>query len=59
MQRKILIVDHEAHLRRLIQQALEDLEDDGVERFTVCDGEEALETIEVALLDKAREVLQL
>jgi two-component system alkaline phosphatase synthesis response regulator PhoP len=46
MQRKILIVDDEPHLRRLIQQALEDLEDDGVELFTASDGEEALETIE-------------
>jgi two-component system alkaline phosphatase synthesis response regulator PhoP len=46
MQRKILIVDDEPHLRRLIQQALEDLEDDGVELFTASDGEEALETIQ-------------
>jgi two-component system, OmpR family, alkaline phosphatase synthesis response regulator PhoP len=46
MQRKILIVDDEPHLRSLIQQALEDLEDDGVELFTACDGEEALKTIE-------------
>jgi DNA-binding response OmpR family regulator len=42
---KILIVDDEPHLRMLIQQTLEELEDDGVELFTAKDGEEALETI--------------
>jgi len=45
MPRKILIVDDEPHLRMLIQQALEDLEDAGVELLTACNGEEALETI--------------
>jgi DNA-binding response OmpR family regulator len=42
---KILIVDDEPHLRMLIQQTLEELEDDGVELFTATNGEEALETI--------------
>jgi DNA-binding response OmpR family regulator len=42
----ILIVDDEAHLRMLIQQALEDLEDEGVELLTAANGEEALATIE-------------
>jgi DNA-binding response OmpR family regulator len=42
---KILIVDDEPHLRTLIHQALEDLEDDGVELLTATNGEEALETI--------------
>ena len=42
---KILIVDDEPHLRTLIQQALEDLEDEGVELLTATNGEEALETI--------------
>ena len=42
---KILIVDDEPHLRTLIQQSLEDLEEDGVELFTASNGEEALETI--------------
>ena len=42
---KILIVDDEPHLRTLIQQSLEELEDDGVELFTASNGEEALETI--------------
>jgi len=43
---KILIVDDEAHLRMLIQQTLEELEDEGVELLTASNGEEALETIQ-------------
>lgn len=42
---KILIVDDEPHLRMLIQQSLEELEDEGVEIFTATNGEEALESI--------------
>jgi two-component system alkaline phosphatase synthesis response regulator PhoP len=42
---KILIVDDEPHLRTLIQQTLEELEDDGVELLTATNGEEALDTI--------------
>ncbi len=42
---KILIVDDEPHLRTLIQQALEELEDDGVDLLTAGNGDEALETI--------------
>lgn len=42
---KILIVDDEPHLRMLIQQALEELEEDGVELMTASNGEEALEMI--------------
>jgi DNA-binding response OmpR family regulator len=42
---KILIVDDEAHLRMLIQQTLEELEDEGVELLTASNGEEALEAI--------------
>ena len=42
---KILIVDDEPHLRTLIQQTLEELEDEGVDLFTASNGEEALETI--------------
>ncbi|HEY2431499.1 MAG TPA: response regulator [Vicinamibacterales bacterium] len=44
----ILIVDDEAHLRTLIQQTLEDLEDEGVELLTAANGEEALAAIESA-----------
>jgi CheY-like chemotaxis protein len=39
---KILIVDDEAHIRLLIAQSLEDLEDRGVEIFTASDGAEAV-----------------
>jgi len=43
---KILIVDDEAHLRMLIQQTLEELEDEGVELLTASNGEEALDAIQ-------------
>lgn len=46
MERKILIVDDEAHIRMLIEQTLEDLEDDGVEFLTAENGEIALEIIQ-------------
>jgi DNA-binding response OmpR family regulator len=46
--RTILIVDDEAHLRTLIHQALEDLEDEGVELLTATNGEEALAAIQSA-----------
>jgi len=46
--RTILIADDEAHLRSLIQQTLEELEDEGVELMTASNGEEALATIESA-----------
>jgi DNA-binding response OmpR family regulator len=42
----ILIVDDEAHIRMLIQQTLEELEDEGIELLTAANGEEALATIE-------------
>jgi two-component system alkaline phosphatase synthesis response regulator PhoP len=44
--RTILIVDDEAHLRNLIQQTLEELEDEGIELMMAANGEEALATIE-------------
>lgn len=43
---KILICDDEAHIRRLIEQSLEELEDEGVEIITTADGQEALGRIE-------------
>ena len=46
MEQKILIVDDEAHIRMLIEQTLEDLEDEGVEFFTAENGEIALEIIQ-------------
>jgi DNA-binding response OmpR family regulator len=45
MSNKILIVDDEDHLRMLIEQALEELEDEGVDFLTASNGEEALELI--------------
>jgi two-component system alkaline phosphatase synthesis response regulator PhoP len=42
---KILIVDDEPHLRMLIQQTLEELEDEGVELLMAGDGQQALDTI--------------
>lgn len=42
---KILIVDDEPYLCRLIQQTLEDLEDEGVELLTASNGEEAMDCI--------------
>ncbi|MBT8218657.1 MAG: response regulator [Bacteroidia bacterium] len=46
MSKKLLIVDDEAHIRMLIEQTLEDLEDDGVELLFASDGEEALSIIQ-------------
>jgi two-component system alkaline phosphatase synthesis response regulator PhoP len=45
MGRSVLIVDDEQHIRLLIEQALEELADDGVELLTAADGEEALEVV--------------
>ena len=46
MEKKILIVDDEAHIRMLIGQTLEELEDEGVEFFTADNGASALELIQ-------------
>src|ERR671933_1662514 len=46
MAKKILIVDDEPHIRLLLEQTLEDLEDEGVELLAAENGEEALEAIE-------------
>jgi two-component system, OmpR family, alkaline phosphatase synthesis response regulator PhoP len=45
MDAKVLIVDDEMHIRTLIEQTLEDLEDEGVELLTAGNGAEALELI--------------
>ena len=45
MSKKLLIVDDEAHIRMLIEQTLEDLEDEGVELLFADNGEKALEII--------------
>jgi two-component system, OmpR family, alkaline phosphatase synthesis response regulator PhoP len=49
--KQILIVDDEVHIRILMEQTLEDLEDVGVELLTACDGAEALALIESARPD--------
>jgi DNA-binding response OmpR family regulator len=41
MSKKILIVDDEPHIRALLEQALEDLEDEGVELLTAGNGLDA------------------
>ena len=46
MDQKILIVDDEAHIRMLIEQTLEDLEDEGVELLLAENGEQAFELIQ-------------
>ena len=46
MSKKLLITDDEPHIRLLLEQALEDLEDHDVEFFFAENGEIALETIE-------------
>ena len=45
MDKKILIVDDESHIRMLIEQTLEDLEDEGVELLFAENGREALDLI--------------
>jgi DNA-binding response OmpR family regulator len=45
MDKKVLIVDDEPHIRMLIEQTLEDLEDEGVELLFAENGQEALEII--------------
>ncbi len=45
MDQKLLIVDDEAHIRMLLEQTLEDLEEEGVSFFSAENGEEALEII--------------
>jgi DNA-binding response OmpR family regulator len=45
MEQKILIVDDEAHIRMLIEQTLEELEDEDVTFLSADNGEDALEII--------------
>lgn len=46
MAKSILIVDDEPHIRILLEQTLEELEDEGVELLIATNGEEALEIIQ-------------
>jgi DNA-binding response OmpR family regulator len=45
MGKKVLIVDDENHIRILLEQTLEELEEEGVELLSVADGEMALHVI--------------
>jgi len=45
MPQKILIVDDEMHIRALIEQTLEELEDEGVDILTASNGQEGLRLI--------------
>ena len=45
MGQKLLIVDDESHIRMLIEQTLEDLEDEGVELLFAENGAQALDII--------------
>jgi DNA-binding response OmpR family regulator len=45
MEQKLLIVDDEPHIRMLIEQTLEELEDEDVAFLTADNGEDALEII--------------
>ncbi|MEQ9235901.1 response regulator transcription factor [Coleofasciculus sp. E2-BRE-01] len=47
MNKKVLIVDDEPHIRLLMAQTLEELEDEGVEVLIAENGEEAIETIKM------------
>lgn len=51
MGKKILIADDEVHLRLLIEQTLEELEDEGVEILTSADGRTALALVMSAMPD--------
>ena len=45
MEKKLLIVDDEAHIRMLLEQTLEDLEDEDVSILQATNGKEALQII--------------
>ncbi|SDB19501.1 Response regulator receiver domain-containing protein [Flavobacteriaceae bacterium MAR_2010_188] len=45
MEKKLLIVDDESHIRMLIEQTLEELEDEGVQLLFAENGEQALKII--------------
>ncbi|MBD1845593.1 response regulator [Cyanobacteria bacterium FACHB-63] len=49
MLQKILIADDEFHIRLLLEQTLEELEDQGIELLTATNGREALEIIQTEL----------
>ena len=46
MAKTLLIADDELHIRALLEQTLEDLEDEGVEILTAANGQEAIDLIQ-------------
>jgi two-component system, OmpR family, alkaline phosphatase synthesis response regulator PhoP len=53
MSQRILIADDESHIRVLMEQTLEDLEDEGVELLIASNGAEALAMIQAELPELA------
>ena len=51
MAKNILIADDELHIRALLEQTLEDLEDEGVTLLMAANGQEALDTIKAVQPD--------
>ncbi len=51
MAQKVVIIDDEAYIRLLIEQALEELEDEGVEILTAGNGEQGLQLIQAETPD--------
>ena len=45
MPKKILICDDEPHIRMLLEQTLEDLEDEGIDLLVATNGQEGLDSI--------------
>ena len=45
MNKQVLIIDDEAHIRLLIERLLEDLEDDGVQILVAANGDDGLDKI--------------
>jgi len=46
MENTVLIVDDEPHIRMLLEESLVDLEDQGIQLLSACNGREALALIE-------------
>ena len=51
MAKTLLIADDELHIRALLEQTLEDLEDEGVTLLMAANGQEALDTIKAVQPD--------
>ena len=49
---KLLIVDDEPHIRMLLEQTLEELEDEDVEMLVATNGQEAYDIIEMEEIER-------